>query len=80
MSLLTEHVYTSSPVESHLGKSTGNASQNKSRILEHCEDPGQLLTFDALYITKRQLTLKQRDENRHPQVVMKTHLCPGLYQ
>ena len=71
MTRLAEHARNSSPVGSHLENCTGHAPLINAKILDQCEDPGRLLTLEALYIARRQLTLNQREEYRQRQLTLK---------
>ena len=71
MTRLAEHARKSSPVGNHLENSTGDAPELYSRVLDQCEDPGRLLTLEALYIARRQPKLKQREDYRQGQPISK---------
>ena len=71
MTRLAESARISSLVGSQLKNCIGDASEICSKILEQTEDPGRLLTLEALYIARRQPTLNQREEYRQRQLTLK---------
>ena len=71
MTRLAEHARNSSPMGRHLENCTGHAPLINAKILDQCEDPGRLLTLEALYIARKQPTLNQREEYRQRQLTLK---------
>ena len=71
MNRLAEHAGKTSPVGSHLENCTGDAPGISARVLDQCEEPGRLITLEALYIARRQPKLIQREGYRQRQLILK---------